>query len=746
MNRQFSMLILFLGISVNAIAQQKSIEQRVDSLLKLMTLQEKIGQLNQYSGRQVTGPESKVKTDLRSDIKNGWVGSMLNVKGVKDTREIQELAMESRLKIPLLFSLDVIHGYQTTFPIPLAEAASWDLEAIRLSAHIAAKESAAAGIHWTFAPMVDISRDPRWGRVMEGAGEDTYLGSLIASARVKGFQGEKLGNTDAVMACAKHFAAYGASIAGRDYNAVDLSDHQLWETYLPPFKAAVDAGVATFMNSFNTLNGIPATGNQYLQRDILKGKWNYKGFVVSDWGSIGEMVTWGYARDNAEAAEKAINAGSDMDMESRAYKNYLHRLIKENKVSESVVDDAVRRILYKKFELGLFDNPYKFSDLKREAKVLSDVSHKNIARDVAKKSIVLLKNESALLPLAKGKTKLALIGPLVKSKRDHKGSWIVNTDTVQVVSLYEGISNKLGKKAEIKYAQGCSITGNSQEGFEEAVNYAKQSDVVIMALGESWDMSGEAKSKTNIHLNGEQEALFNAVKATGKPVVVILMAGRPLIFNDIAAKADAILYAWWLGDEAGNAIADVLFGDYNPSGKLPVTFPRHEGQIPLSYNYYNTGRPIKNPKYITYKSAYIDSPNTPAFAFGHGLSFTNFEYKDLVLSKDKLNSGESVKVEFTLVNNGKYAGEEVVQLYLKDEVASVVRPMKELKDFTKVYLQSGESKKINFVINKEKLSFYNNQLEWGAEPGDFLVMIGTASDDIKLQSRFTLLEGNVSDR
>ena len=732
------LLVVLIGLHAKASAQKKTINQRVDSLLRLMTLEEKVGQLNQYTGKQATGPVSKVKTNLLNDIKNGWVGSMLNVKGVKDTREIQEVALQSRLKIPLLFSLDVIHGYKTVFPIPLAEAASWDLEAMQQTAHIAAKEAAAAGIHWTFAPMVDIARDPRWGRVMEGAGEDTYLGSLIAAARVKGFQGKQLGSTDAIMACAKHFAAYGASMAGRDYNAVDLSHQALWETYLPPFKAAVDAGVATFMNSFNTLNGIPATGNTYLQRDILKGKWNYQGFVVSDWGSIGEMIPWGYAKDDADAAQKAIQAGSDMDMESRAYKGHLVKLVKEGKVAEALVDDAVRRILYKKFEMGLFDNPFKFSDYKREAKVLNDPKHKTIAREAGRKSIVLLKNEAELLPLTKSKSKIALIGPLVKAKRDLNGSWTVDADTNQIVSLYEGMKNKFGKKTEFLYAQGAEVEGDSRAGFDEAVKTANQADVVVLALGETWDMSGEAKSKTNIHITGQQEALFNAVKATGKPVVVVLMAGRPLIFNKIAAKADAILYTWWLGDEAGNAIADVLSGDYNPSGKLPITFPRSEGQIPLSYNYYNTGRPIKDPKNIIYKSAYIDSPNSPMYAFGYGLSYTSFNYSDITLSADKLNASDSVTVSFKLTNSGKYPGEEVVQLYIKDEVASVVRPMKELKDFKKVFLKAGESKTLNFTISKEKLSFYNSKLEWVAEPGDFEIMIGTASDDIKFSKKVTL--------
>ena len=737
MIKHLSIWTLCLTISINVVAQQKTINQRVDSLLKLMTVEEKVGQLNQYSGRQVTGPESKVKTDLRSDIKNGWVGSMLNVKGVKDTREIQAVALQSRLKIPLLFALDVIHGYKTTFPIPLAEAASWDLNAIRLSAHIAAKEAAAAGQHWTFAPMVDVAKDPRWGRVMEGAGEDTYLGSQIAKARVLGFQGEQIGGTDAVMACAKHFAAYGASTAGRDYTAVDMSKQQLWESYLPPFKAALDAGVATFMNSFNTLNGIPATASIYLQREILKDKWAFKGFVVSDWASVKEMVDWGYAKDNEDAAQKAITAGSDMDMESRAYKSSLVELVKSGRVPEALLNDAVRRVLYKKFELGLFDNPYRFSDFERETKVLNDPSHRLIARELAQKSIVLLKNDKGILPLNQ-KTKIALIGPLAKSKRDMQGSWIVNTDTTEVVSVFEGLKNKLGKATELLYAKGCEVSGQNKEGFTDAINAARKADAVVMVLGETWDMSGEAKSKTDLHLTGQQEALFKEIKASGKPVIVVLMAGRPLIFNEIADHADAIIYAWWLGDEAGNAVADVLYNDYNPSAKLPVTFPRSEGQIPLTYNYYNTGRPVKDPKNILYKSAYIDSPNSPRYSFGYGLSYTDFEYSDLVLDKQSIRVSDSVKVSFTLKNTGKYNGEEIVQLYIRDKVASVVRPVKELKDFKKVFLKAGASEKISFMIDKEKLSFYNSKLEWVAEPGDFEIMIGAASDDIALKSNLIL--------
>jgi len=732
----FTLLIL-LGSCFCVHAQNKNIDRRVDSLLQLMTLTEKIGQLNQYSGREVTGPSSDRKNYLLNDIKNGMVGSMLNVKGVKDTREIQAIASQSRLKIPLLFSLDVIHGYKTVFPIPLAESASWDLSIIRRSAEVAAEESAASGIHWTFAPMVDIARDPRWGRVMEGAGEDTYLGSQIAKARVLGFQGDKLGAVDRIMACAKHFAAYGASMAGRDYNPVDISKQQLHEIYLPPFKAAAEAGVATFMNSFNTLNGIPATGNAYLQRDILKKQWNYKGFVVSDWASIKEMTPWGFAKNLNEAAEKAIIAGSDMDMESEAYKKELGKLVNAGKVDVKIIDEAVKRILYKKFELGLFDNPYRFSDEKREKKVMNDPKYKEVAKIAAQRSIVLLKNANNTLPLSKSIKKIALIGPLVNAKRDQAGSWVVYADTANIVSVYDGVKQKV-KAANLNIAEGASIADTLTTGFAKAINTAKNSDAVVMVLGENWDMSGEAKSRTDISLPGKQEALFNAVKATGKPVIVVLMAGRPLVFNSIVEKADAIVYAWFLGDQGGNAIADVLFGDYNPSGKLPISFPRNVGQIPIFYNFYNTGRPVTKSTDIRYKSAYIDAPNDPQYAFGHGLSYTTFTYSDLKLSTTNPQKDETIKVSFKLTNSGKLVGEEVAQLYMQDTFASVVRPVKELKDFIKVKLKPGESKEITFELTPEKLSFYHEEKGWITEPGEFKLMIGAASNDIKLKAAFEL--------
>jgi beta-glucosidase len=727
--------------SLPATAQKRSIDQKVDSVLKLMTLDEKVGQMNQYSGVWAhTGPITE-ENNLLQQIKEGKVGSMLNINGVPHTKELQQLAMQTRLKIPLLFGQDVIHGYRNTFPIPLAEAASWDMEAIERAARVAATEAAAAGIHWTFAPMVDIARDPRWGRVMEGAGEDPYLGSLMARARVKGFQGKGLGNSDAVMACAKHFAAYGAAIGGRDYNSVDMSLRQLYEVYLPPFKAAAEAGAATFMNSFNDLNGIPASASHLLQREILKGKWGFKGFVVSDWGSIGEMIQHGYVKDNYEAAWKASLAGSDMDMESRSYINHLATLVKQDKVPVAVVDDAVRRILRKKFEMGLFDDPYKFSNAEREEKALNDPEHVAAARDMAKKSIVLLKNENNVLPLSKNIKTIAFIGPIVKRVRENLGFWSQEfPDSGYIVSQWQGLKNKLGENTQLLYAQGCDIEDTSTAGFAEAIATAQQADVVIMSVGERRDMSGEAKSRSNIHLPGVQEELIKAIHGTGKPVVVLINAGRPLIFNWTADNVNAILYTWWLGSEAGNAIADVLFGDYNPSAKLPITFPRTEGQIPVYYSHFNTGRPAQNDSDRFYRSAYIDLSIHPKFEFGYGLSYTNFEYSNLKLNATKMKMNGSLTVSCTITNTGKYAGEEVVQLYLRDKVASLVRPVKELKDFKKIMLQPGESKTVQFIIDKEKLSFYNEKLQWTAEVGEFDIMIGSSSSDIRLKAGFELVK------
>lgn len=737
MHRFIFPFVLMITISLSCLegySQLAGTDQKVESLLNQMTLDEKIGQLNQLNGDwAATGPVTTDVGNKLDAIREGKIGSILNIMGVEHTRVFQEAAMQSRLKIPLLFGQDVIHGYYVTFPIPLAEAASWDLEAIEKSARIAAIEAAACGIHWTFAPMVDIARDPRWGRVMEGAGEDPYLGSLIAKSRVIGFQGKGLGNTDAVMACAKHFAAYGAAIGGRDYNSVDISLRTLWEIYLPPFKAARDAGVATFMNSFNDINGIPATGNAYLQNEILKGLWNFSGFVVSDWGSIGEMIQHGYVKDKYEAAEVAITAGNDMDMESRSYTENLSRLVSDGRVPVEMIDKAVRRILKMKFQMGLFDDPFRFSNADREKSNLNKSEFRDAARDIARKSIVLLKNTDHLLPLSGDLNSIALIGPLVKAEKDLKGFWSIDMgDETDIISLYEGVEHQAGT-INLQYAKGCAIDDSSEAGFAEAVRTALQCDVVVMVMGERADMTGEAKSKSNIHLPGVQEKLIQTVMATGKPVVVILMAGRPMVFNWTAEHVPAILYSWWLGNEAGNAIADVLFGRYNPAGKLPITFPRTEGQIPIYYNYLNTGRPASNEKDLNYRSAYIDLLNSPQYAFGHGLSYTTFTYGNLNFSKKRINSTESITVTLDLKNTGKYTGEEVVQLYLKDSVAQPVRPVKELKDFRKVMLAPGETKTVSFTIGRDKLSFYNDKLEWITQPGEFKVMIGSASDDIRLE-------------
>jgi len=733
-------LATLIACAPGASAQDRAIEQKVEALMKRMTLEEKVGQLHQLSGRQMTGPGSEKFSDKLADIRAGKVGSMLNVKGVAETREIQALALQSRLKIPLLFSLDVIHGYKTVFPVPLGESASWDMGAIEQSAYIAAKEAAASGIHWTFAPMVDIGRDPRWGRVMEGAGEDTYLGSRIAVARVKGFQGEKLGALDRIMATAKHFAGYGAAIAGRDYNAADMSEQQLHEVYLPPFKAAVNAGVATFMNSFNTLNGVPATASNHLQRDILKGQWKYPGFVVSDWASVKELVEHGYATDLAQAAEQAINAGSDMDMEGYAFTRHLAERVRSGKVKQEVLDDAVRRVLTKKFELGLFDDPYRYSDAAREKAALNDPAHVRIARDVARKSLVLLKNEGAALPFSAKLTSLAVIGPLAEAKRDLEGGWIVGSDESRVVSLVEGIRTQLAPGARLTVARGCDVACTDTAGFDAAVAAAKDAEAVLLVLGESWDMSGEAKSRVDIGLPGRQAELFERLAATGKPVVVVVLAGRPLVFENVAAKAAAILYAWFPGAQGGNAVADVLFGAYNPSGKLPMTFPRSVGQIPISYQQYRTGRPVLNEANIVYRSAYIDSPNTPRYAFGHGLSYTSFAYSDLALSQASMRQGDKVTLSFTLANTGKHAGEEVAQLYIRDPVASIVRPLMELKGFQKIKLEPGERRKLSFEIDHNLLAFHNRKLDRVAEPGEFELMVGTASDAIRLRGKLTLVD------
>ena len=698
-----------------------------------MTLEEKIGQLNQYNDDiTATGPITK-DADKAGQVRAGKLGSILNAVGTKNTKNWQDQAMQSRLKIPLLFGQDVIHGFRTTFPIPLGETATWDMNLIEKSARIAATEASAYGIHWTFAPMVDIGRDPRWGRVMEGAGEDTYLGTLVGKARVKGFQGNGLGNKDAVMACAKHFAAYGAAVGGRDYNSVDMSLRQLHETYLPPFKAVSDIGVATFMNSFNDINGIPATGNKYIQRDLLKGAWNFQGFVVSDWGSIGEMIPHGFAKDNKDAALKAIIAGSDMDMESRSYTNHLAELVKEGKVDIQLVDDAVRRILTKKYELGLFDDPYRFINEKREKEQANNPEHRKFAREIGAKSIVLLKNENQLLPLSPTTKKVAIIGPFAKATVENHGFWSIAfpDDSQRIVTQFDGIKAQLDKNSELLYAKGCNANDNDKSMFAEAVETAKKADVVIMTLGEGHAMSGEAKSRSNIHFSGVQEDLLKEIAKTGKPIILMINAGRPLVFDWASENIPTIVYTWWLGTEAGNSIADVLFGKINPGGKLPMTFPRTEGQIPIYYNHYNTGRPAKNNTDRNYVSAYIDLDNDPAYPFGFGLSYTTFQYSDVNVSATQLKGNQTLTASVTLTNSGNYDGEEVVQLYIRDLVGKVVRPVKELKGFQKIFLKKGESKTVSFNITPEDLKFYDDELNFDWESGEFDIMIGTNSAQVQ---------------
>ena len=725
-----SIFLAGLGITVSA---QKSIDQKVTELMAKMTLEEKIGQLNQYNDDiTATGPVTK-DADKAGQVRAGKLGSILNAIGAKNTKNWQDQAMQSRLKIPLLFGQDVIHGFRTTFPIPLGETATWDMNLIEKSARIAATEASAYGIHWTFAPMVDIGRDPRWGRVMEGAGEDTYLGTLVGKARVKGFQGNGLGNKDAVMACAKHFAAYGAAVGGRDYNSVDMSLRQLHETYLPPFKAVSDIGVATFMNSFNDINGIPATGSKYLQRDLLKGAWNFQGFVVSDWGSIGEMIPHGFAKDNKDAALKAIIAGSDMDMESRSYTNHLAELVKEGKVDIQLVDDAVRRILTKKYELGLFDDPYRFINEKREKEQANNPEHRKFAREIGAKSIVLLKNENQLLPLSPTTKKVAIIGPFAKATVENHGFWSIAfpDDSQRIVTQFDGIKAQLDKNSELLYAKGCNANDNDKSLFAEAVETAKKADVVIMTLGEGHAMSGEAKSRSNIHFSGVQEDLLKEIAKTGKPIILMINAGRPLVFDWASENIPTIVYTWWLGTEAGNSIADVLFGKINPGGKLPMTFPRTEGQIPIYYNHYNTGRPAKNNTDRNYVSAYIDLDNDPAYPFGFGLSYTTFQYSDVNVSATQLKGNQTLTASVTLTNSGNYDGEEVVQLYIRDLVGKVVRPVKELKGFQKIFLKKGESKTVSFNITPEDLKFYDDELNFDWESGEFDIMIGTNSAQVQ---------------
>lgn len=725
--------------------KKQEIEQKITVLMAKMTLEEKVGQMNQYNGFwDVTGPSPKDGSPALKyeHLRKGWVGSMLTVRGVEQVRAVQKIAVEeTRLGIPLIIGFDVIHGYKTLSPIPLAEAASWDMEAIKHSAQVAADEASASGINWTFGPMVDISRDARWGRVMEGAGEDPYLGSKVATARVKGFQGDDLSLPNTIAACAKHFAGYGFSESGRDYNTVDIGNATLYNTVLPPFKAANDAGVRTYMNSFNILNGVPATGNSFLQRDILKGKWGFTGFVVTDWASIKEMITWGFVKDGAEASEKAVVAGADMDMESYLYVNHLVQLVNTGKVDISLIDDAVRRILRVKYELGLFDDPYKYCDEKREKTVINSKANHEAVLDVAKKSIVLLKNDKNLLPLKKSGQKIALIGALAADKNSPLGSWRIASDDDTAVSVLEGMQQYKGNK--LTFEKGADLivgkatflnevvyNTNDRSGFEAAKKAAKEADVVIMVLGEHGFSSGEGRSRTNLDLPGLQQELLEEIYKINPNVVLVLNNGRPLALPWAATHIPAIVEAWHLGTETGNAVAQVLYGDYNPSGKLPMSFPRNVGQVPIYYNQHSTGRPVNSENNVFW-SHYGDVEKTPQFAFGHGLSYTTSKYGVPKLDKKAYNKGETVKVTVDITNTGSYDGKEVAQLYIQDVAASLSRPVKELKGFEIVSLKKGETKTVTFMLTDAELGFYNNNGDYLVESGTFKVFIGTSSDNVQ---------------
>lgn len=732
-------LLLFAG-SVWSAAKEDRTEQRVDSVLRLMTLSEKIGQMNQVSSKEDPTGQLTECSNEEELIRLGQVGSMLNVVGVERTRHLQEIAVnDTRLHIPLIFALDVVHGYKTISPVPLAESCSWDMDLIEKSARVAAEEATASGIQWTFAPMVDIARDPRWGRVMEGSGEDPYLGSAIAKARVRGFQGTDLSAYNTMAACAKHFVGYGAAEGGRDYNTVDISKQRLRELYLPPFSAAADAGVATFMNSFNEVMGVPATGSTYLVRDILKGEWNFPGVVVSDWGSVAELIPHGVAEDKCDAAQLAVTAGCDMDMEGYCYVSSLEKLVREGVVSESLIDDAVRRILRLKFDLGLFDDPYRYCDAEREKAEILSAEHRKVVREMACKSIVLLENREGILPLDNRCKNIGIVGPLADNPDDMLGSWCARGDGKDAIGILQGIKQAVGKGVRIRYAKGCEIEGDDRSGFSEAVQVAENSDVVIVCVGENRFMSGEAASRTRLTLPGVQRELLKAIKETGKPIVLLLSNGRPLVLDWEKENIGTIVECWQLGSEAGNAIADVLFGKYNPSGKLTMSFPYNEGQIPVYYNAKSTGRPyVPNVRYVT---RYLDCPNVSLYSFGYGLSYTRFEYGELKLDKDTMFPGEKLRIDVSVANVGNYDGEETVQLYIRDVCSKITRPEKELKGFKKVFLKKGERTDISFELSLADLEYVLADGSRESDPGLFEVFVGGNPDDVK-KAEFILVQGD----
>ena len=761
--RRTSVLLAAAFLSTAAIQAQKSpqdMDRFIDALMKKMTVEEKIGQLNlPVSGEIVTGQAQN--SDVAKKIEQGLVGGLLNLKGVEKIRDVQKLAIEkSRLGIPLIFGMDVVHGYETIFPIPLGLSCSWDMEAIRKSARIAATEASADGISWTFSPMVDISRDPRWGRVSEGNGEDPFLGGAIAKAMVSGYQGIDLNNqlkrNDEIMACVKHFALYGAGEAGRDYNTVDMSRNRMFNEYMYPYQAAVDAGVGSVMASFNEIDGIPATANKWLMTDVLRKQWGFDGFVVTDFTGISEMIAHGIG-DLQTVSARALNAGVDMDMVSEGFTGTIKKSIDEGKISMETLDKACRRILEAKYKLGLFDNPYKYCDLKRPKRDIFTKEHRDAARKIAGESFVLLKNDKSgssanpTLPLKKEGT-VAVIGPLANTRSNMPGTWSVAARLNDYPSVYEGLKEMMAGKVNITYAKGSNLISDAayeeratmfgrslnrdnrtdKEILDEALKVAANADVIIAALGESSEMSGESSSRTNLDLPDVQRTLLEALLKTGKPVVLTLFTGRPLTLTWEQEHVPAILNVWFGGSEAAYAIGDVLFGDVNPSGKLTMTFPKNVGQIPLFYNHKNTGRPLPEGKWFEkFRSNYLDVDNDPLYPFGYGLSYTNFQYSDITLSAPTMGQDGSVTAMVTVTNTGKYDGAEVVQLYIRDLVGSITRPVKELKGFDKIFLKAGESKTVSFKITPELLRFYDYELNFVAEPGDFDIMIGGSSQSVK---------------
>ena len=762
---QTACIVSFLLFTAHVSGQSSKdakMNQVVSRLMQKMTIDEKIGQLNLLTPGGGVATGAVVSSDVETKIKAGNVGGLFGVIGADKIKKAQEIAVnQSRLKIPLLFGSDVIHGHKTTFPIPLGMSCSWDMPLIEKSARIAATEATADGLCWAFSPMVDIARDPRWGRIAEGAGEDAYLGSLIAKAFVRGYQGDDLSKNNTLLSCVKHYALYGAAEAGRDYSTTDMSRIRMYQEYLPPYKAAVEAGVGSVMSSFNEVDGIPATANKFLMTDVLRTQWGFKGFVVTDYTSLNEMMNHGIGDEKGNGDLQAVSAlalkaGIDMDMVGEGFLTTLKKSLKEGKVTQKQIDDACRRILEAKYKLGLFSDAFLYTDESRAAREIMTTDTRNAARETATHSFVLLKNNNQTLPLKKTGT-IALVGPLANDKRNMLGTWSVSGDWQQSVSVMDGIKNVAGSGLNVIYAKGANISNDSlviarsnvfgveievdprspDQMINEAVDAANKADVVVAVVGEAADMTGEASSMSDIGLQQSQKNLLNALFKTGKPVVIVLFNGRPMTLPWESEHATSILDVWFGGTEAGNAIADVLFGNYNPSGKLTTSFPRSVGQIPIYYNHKNTGRPFKGEKFAKFKSNYLDVENDPLFPFGYGLSYTNFSYGDLSLSKTQINSSETIEAKITVTNTGAYDGEETVQLYIQDLVGTVTRPVKELKGFQKVQLRKGESREVVFKISVNDLKFYNKDLKYVFEPGEFKVYVGTNSRDVK-EAKFTL--------